>query len=403
VVAHGPAVTEPRFNRAALCAAIYATVACLYTFALLVRTHFDVSRFVRAAPPNTDPALADPSLTIVPADWAFDGQCFYRLAIAPFSNATRVGGVGFDYPALRGSRIGMGLVGYVLSAGQTPLVPAALMLTNVLSFVLLGVFAGLLAQSFGHHALWGLVLIVWPGFAYSFALDTAEILAVTCLAGGLLALRSNRTSWAAIGLSGAVLTRESTVAVVAGLFIAAAFVIVRRDAANRRTAVRTLLASGIAGTAFIGIQVYGRVQFGDWPLHSSGEQNVGAPFSGIAGNIHRLWPLNTPHLLLEASTTLLITAVGVAATVVLLRSGATTAEKVGWIFAGLMLIAITGPWVGASSTMRASTEFALMAAVVIAGARLTRMQRLLGAALLAFTAIIWIATVLPLIAKVPPG
>ena len=197
-----------------------ATAVVLLTGVLLVRTGFDPSRLVRAAPPWTDPANTLPSLTVLPHEYEFDGQFFYRLAVAPFSNAASVAGVTFDLPALRGSRWGFGLAGYLLSAGQPALVPWSLLVVNAGCLVLLAVIGGGFAQSSGRHALWGLLLPLWPGFAYTLTLDTAELLTSVFLMGSLLAARRRAFVWTAVLASAAAVTRETAVVGAVGLVVA---------------------------------------------------------------------------------------------------------------------------------------------------------------------------------------
>ena len=118
-----------------------------------------------------------PSLTVLPHEYEFDGQFFYRLGLAPFSGQPTVGGVTFDLPALRGSRWGLGATAFLLSFGQPVLVPWALLLINAVALVLLAVIGGCFARSSGIPATWGVLLPMWPGFAYTLTLDTSELLA----------------------------------------------------------------------------------------------------------------------------------------------------------------------------------------------------------------------------------
>ena len=104
---------------------LVAALVAVVLLILLVRVDGDISRLVRAAPPWTDPAETLPSLTVVPHEYEFDGQFFYRLGIAPFSSATTVDGITFDNPAMRGQRWGLGVAALVVSVGQPEFVPWA--------------------------------------------------------------------------------------------------------------------------------------------------------------------------------------------------------------------------------------------------------------------------------------
>ena len=81
------------------CASTLVAIFVAVSFALV--SSRGTSGFVRAGRPFTDPALTPPSLAVVPADKAFDGQFYYRMTIAPFSTARQVEGVVFDTPVLR--------------------------------------------------------------------------------------------------------------------------------------------------------------------------------------------------------------------------------------------------------------------------------------------------------------
>ncbi len=212
-------------------------LAMAFVAVLLVRAGGDPSLLVhagapcttaRAAPalPSCDAAVrpgssvqpgAPGSLTVQPADEAFDGQFFYRIGVAPWSSADRVAGVQFDLPALRNARWGYGALAYVASGGDPDLVPWALIVLNLAAAVAVGAVGGGLARSSGRHAGWGLLLALWPGFAYSLSLDTSELVASAFLLGGLLALRRRRWVVAALTLIAAVLTRDTTAVVPVGV------------------------------------------------------------------------------------------------------------------------------------------------------------------------------------------
>ena len=167
-------------------------LAVVFLVALLVRAGGDVSLLVHAAPPWTDPTAARPSLTVQPAEDGFDGQFFYRLGVAPWSTDETVAGVTNDLPALRNARWGYGALAWVASRGDPDLVPWSLVAVNLAAAGALGAVGGGLARTSGRHAAWGLLVVLWPGFAYSLSLDTSELVATTVALGGLLALRHRR-------------------------------------------------------------------------------------------------------------------------------------------------------------------------------------------------------------------
>jgi len=376
-----------------------ATAVALLTGVLLVRTGFDPSRLVRAAPPWTDPANTLPSLTVLPHEYEFDGQFFYRLAVAPFSNAASVGGVTFDLPALRGSRWGFGLVGYLLSAGQPVLVPWSLLVVNAGCLVLLAVIGGGFAQSSGQHALWGLLLPLWPGFAYTLTLDTAELLTSVFLMGSLLAARRRAFVWTAILASAAAVTRETAVVGAVGLLVAGLWARLRpAEDTDRRGANGLWVAGLVALSVFCLSQLGGWLLFGQLPLGSSTGNNAGLPLVGLFGAVvDSMHPVSAGNALRLVSLLLVIWMM-VAGAIVLRSSSAALAEKVTWVAAVAVVAVLNGnPLVNAPSLMRAATEAGLLTVLLLLGSR----SRLLLPTAIAMgsVAVISIGT---MIVRIPP-
>src|SRR5690606_8107269 len=111
---------------------------------------------------------------------------------------------------------------WVASAGDADLVPWSLVGLNVAAMAVVGAIGGGLARSAGRHAAWGLLFALWPGFAYSLSMDTSELVASAFALGGLLALRHRRWVPAALLFGAAVITRDTTAVVPAGVALAAA-------------------------------------------------------------------------------------------------------------------------------------------------------------------------------------
>jgi hypothetical protein len=82
----------------------------------------------------------------------YDGQFFYRLALAPADLRLEAQGVRLD-TALRRQRPGYPALAWLLSCGRPTLVAWALLVVNVLGLGVLGLLGGLAAQDAGRHAL----------------------------------------------------------------------------------------------------------------------------------------------------------------------------------------------------------------------------------------------------------
>lgn len=179
----------------------------------------DVSAFVRAAPPWTDPAAVPPGLRVVSA--GYDGMFYYRLALDPFTTEVTAHGITFDRPAYRQQRILYPLAAWILSAGQEQRVPVTLVLVDLIGLSAIGWLGGALARDAGRHALWGLLFSTYPGFVITLTSDLTEIVAAVCVLAALWWLRRARSVAGAAMLALATLARETTILVAAAAGVAA--------------------------------------------------------------------------------------------------------------------------------------------------------------------------------------
>ncbi len=352
-------------NRPAFTALVTGLLALLVVAALLIRDHGDASRIVHAGPPWTNAATATSSLTLRPADQAYDGQFFYRLGVAPFSTTREVAGVTLDLPALRNARWLSGGLAWVLSGGQEGAVPWALLLINLLAAAALGAAAGALARSSGRHAAWGLLLALYPGYAFTLTLDTSELLAGALVLAGLYAGRRERWPLAAVAFGLAVLSRDTAVAIPAGLAAGGAILLLRR-----RSGLGPLLAGAFGVVVFAGWQALQRARFGDWPFVQSRKNNLSGPLTGLVKELSKDLP---PHGGAEAFRLLSIVvllAVVVVGGLALRTTTIPFEERVAWIPATVVLVTLNAfLWSGATAFMRAGSESYLLSILVLLGNR----------------------------------
>jgi hypothetical protein len=392
-------------------------LALVFVGALLVRADGDPSRLVHAGAPCTTerpaPALrscdatirfvdedtdisgtgARGSLTVQAADQAFDGQFFYRIGVSPWSTDARVAGVQNDLPSLRNARWGYGALAWVASAGDPDLVPWALIAINVAAAAAVGAVGGGLARSAGRHAAWGVLFVLWPGFAYSLSLDTSELMAAALLLGGLLALRHQRWVLTAALLTAAVITRDTTTVVPFALVLAA---LVRRQ---HRT--EQLVAGAVPLAAFAGWQLLQRARFGSLPLTSSGDNNLSAPLGGLVDQLGTLLPPSG-----GAEAFRLISVIGLAALLgtagwVLVRFRSRPflpdAEQIAWLGSVAVVVVLNAYlWSGATAFMRAATEAGLLSILLLVRGP---SQRLLAAAGIGLGGL-WLLTAVAQLGKV---
>jgi hypothetical protein len=389
-------------------------LALLFAGALLVRADGDPSLLVHAGAPCTTQASLPPlracdatvgaeepvapagdngargSLTVQPADQAFDGQFFYRIGVSPWSTDGRVAGVQNDLPSLRNARWGYGALAWAASAGDPDLVPWALIGINVAAAAAVGAIGGGLARTADRHAAWGALFVLWPGFAYSLSLDTSELAAAAFLLGALLALRRRR--WVAAGalLTFAVLTRDTTAVVP--------FAVVLAGLWAREDRTPTVAAGAVPLGVFAGWQLLQRSRFGSLPLTSSGDNNLSLPFGGLIDQLGALLP---PSGGTEAFR--LLSIIGLVALLgaggwVLARSWSIPldAERIAWIGAVAVVLVLNAYlWSGATAFMRAASEAGLLSILLLVRSAPSRLLVAAGGGLGA----LWLLTAIAQVGK----
>lgn len=395
-------------------AAAALALALAFAGALLVRAGGDVSLLVhagapcttrRAAPPlpscdatirfvdETGPTAgsgARPSLTVQDADQAFDGQFFYRLGVAPWSTDGRVAGVQHDLPALRNARWGYGALAWIASAGDPDLVPWALVGLNVAAVTAIGALGGALARGARHHAAWGLLFVLWPGFAYSLSLDTSELVASALVLAGLVALQGRRWVPAAALLTAAVLTRDTTAVVPFAVLLVGLSTLFPAPGgdAEPRTASRAqpgmAAAGGLPLVAFATWQLVLRARFGALPLTSSGDNNLSLPLGGLVDQLGAVVvPSSSAEALRLVSIVGLVALVGATGWLVWRdRRAGIDPERVAWLGAVAVVLLLNAYlWSGATAFMRAATEAGLLSILLVLRLAPRRLLRLTGAGL----------------------
>src|SRR6201996_3262802 len=215
-----------------------------------------------------------PSGTEVFSYPGYDGQFYYRMALAPASFQRTMYGISID-STYRFVRIGYSALAWLASAGQHAAVPWALAAINVLSLAAIAVLGGLFAQEAGRHALWGLLLAAYFGLATSVARDLTEPLAAACLLGGILAFRHRRLMVAAGLFAFAGLTRETALVAPMALAIIRLYAMARRRARPGREDLVWL----IPALVFVAWEVVLRFATGVIPIFQDSGKNAGAPFA----------------------------------------------------------------------------------------------------------------------------
>ncbi|WP_141013859.1 hypothetical protein [Nocardioides sambongensis] len=214
-------VTRPRRVGPVVAAVMVAYL--LFVGARLAVFAADPSGFVAAGDLVTDVTEAPAGLVVTPGTSGYDGQAYYRLSRAPWTDQVTEHGIAFTRPAYWQSRIGYPAVVWVLSAGgRAALVPTVMLAVNLVAVAAIAALAAVLARDLGRSPWWGGVPALWAGFLVGVGQDLTEPLAGALLLAALLALRRGRPAPATLALVAAGLTRETTLVVAVAVLLAAA-------------------------------------------------------------------------------------------------------------------------------------------------------------------------------------
>jgi len=359
--------------------------ACFAALRLWLAADGDITKFVRAALPYSDPRHVPAGLFVFRSD-GYDGQFYYRLALDPANLHRTAFGITLDH-LFRLDRIGYPALTAVVSLGQHRFVPVALVVVNVAALGAIGLAGGTLATESGRSALWGLLLPGYFGFFICVGCDLTEPLAAACLLGGLIACRRGHPLLAGLLLGYAAVTRETE------LVVPLALAAIRLTAmARRRTSPGTPdLAWLVPVVMFCCWQLILRFVTGSFVALSgfSGNSANGWPFGQFAGalrlNAELLWPATGAAYIWFAEVATLIAFV-VAAFASLRSSTAPGYERLA--FAGFVIglgVLSHSIWTG-HADLRSIDDCYLLAVLVLLGSLRKRLGLL--TAMLALTSVI---------------
>jgi hypothetical protein len=339
-----------------------------------------IGRFILIGQDFAHPAQLPAGMPLRAAT-GYDGQFYYRLAINPLNLHQTAYGVSIDSP-YRFMRIGYPILTWLLSFGQTSLVPLMLVVVNAAAIGVIGYIGGRFAIQGGRHAAWGLLLPGYFGLVTSLCRDTAEPVAAACMVAGLLAIRLRQRRLAALVLAFGVLTRETVMVLVAAIAIVRITGFLRRrDRPGRDDVVWVLPAA-----AFVVWELLVLLFAGTLPVLADGGRNAGTPFvapiEALKSNLaHIDWhSYNAIDVWLAEVAVLLIFAV--AALCSLRVSRALAHEKLALVLFLVEICVVTpSTWGSVTADLRSFVEVYLMAVVVLLG-RPRRSVSRLGAWLL---------------------
>jgi hypothetical protein len=232
--------------------------------------------FVAAGDQYVDASKA-PAELVVSKGSGYDGQFIYRMVLEPFPHTQTGHGITFDSPAYRAQRVVTPALAWAVDH-LTPAGPAlSLLLVNVVALLVAAFFAGRLVRRLGGHAAWGALIVLSFATVIPLARELTEPVAWAATLAGVELWLAGRRSWAAAVFTVAVLARETSLLVPAGLGIWAFATWLRgRD----RTAMLAWCWLLVPLVVAVGWQLYLRSVWGELPV-TTGRDNVGTPFVGV--------------------------------------------------------------------------------------------------------------------------
>jgi len=315
---------------------------------------------------------ATPDLPVTAHSTGYDGQFYYRLAQDPLTRRVTADGITLDNPSYRQQRIGYPATAWLLARVTGAATSLALVLVNALAVLAVGGLGALWARRLGRSPWWGVGLAASPALLIALARDLTEPLATAALLAGLLAWTSRRRGLAALAFTAAALTRETTLAVVFGLALTAAYWAWRdrhrRDALTGHAAAIGCLA--VPAAVEIAWQFHLRGVWGGRLPVQSGHGQLALPFlspirtffSGVSsiglshqGVLDGIWFAD--RILLAAL--LVVVALGWS------RSRLPPDIRVGWVVAALIAVSVV--WARDVQFVRAANEAIVVGQLVLLG------------------------------------
>ncbi len=176
-------------------------VALLYIFFFVVITlvhHYTPLSYVHIGTRFT--------LHIPSANPGYDGQFYYQIARDPLHASQFL-----DKPPYRYQRIVYPMLIFVLSFGQTVLIPYVLLLVNFVAIVVSVEIAAYLLVNHGLSPWFSLALGLYFGQAAALLFDTTEPFTYALVCVGLLLIEKRRLTGAALTMGLAVLSRDTAI------------------------------------------------------------------------------------------------------------------------------------------------------------------------------------------------
>ena len=349
-------------------------LAVMAAYALLLlpalwRAGFDPSGFIVAGDMYVARQHGVTPIIIRHASAGYDGQFYYRLALAPFNRDATAFGVGFDETAKRMRRTLYPLIVHIVTFSRPRLVPSAMVLVNLCGVGAVAACAVKLANRLTLPAWFPVALVAWPGFLVTLTHDTTEITAAACLIAAIYAYVTDRLCLYVLLGAAATLARETSLLALLGILAMEAVRALRLGTTHRQ--IRRLLPFAIAPVPYLVWRTSLSLYLGPAPPLASVGSDIGWPLQGAIGMLLHaasalpteitLRPIRIFELLCGvagAAALLLFCAATAVCSAAALRDATLARVAAAWLpIAALMsLLTAAGPWIEPTSFFRAFTE-----------------------------------------------
>jgi len=193
---------------------------CVAIAPKFIRNGLDPSIFIEAGDKFVDGSRTIVPIKILKNSDGYDGQFYYRFALAPFDISQPGYGITIDNPPYRMQRIVYPVLAWLLSAGQPRFTAWAMVFTNLLGLVAIVCFAFRLSEQLQLSRIVPVLVSLWPGFLIALNRSTTEIVAAAFLLATIESYIANRIWLYALLATLTLLTRETSVFIFAGIFCA---------------------------------------------------------------------------------------------------------------------------------------------------------------------------------------
>ena len=370
----GPLISPPRpavSSRQVVLVALALVVGFVLVRLVLATS---VAGFTVAGDRFVDPALTPDRLPVTQESGGYDGQFVYRLALEPWTQQRTDYGITLDNPAYRQQRIATPALAWAVGLLPGVSTALALLLVNVAALTVAAAFAVRLAVALGRHPVAGLVLAVPAGMPISLGRDLTEPVAWAAVLAGLWYARQQRWPATAAALTVAVLARETSLVVVAGLAAAQLWRLLSSDPRGNRGALAWLAVPAVTAVAW---QLVLLRAWGVLPVRSGGTTSfAGQPVLRVLDTLAAGVP-GPPVLtaVVTAERVGVLALFGYAAVALATRrAGATGGEAVAWALSVLMALAVAG-WTSDVQFLRAANEAIGLSVLVALADRRSRSGR----------------------------